>query len=290
VFTRSQPPGTSRARTQEATHDEEDACSDGVARLRLLLGIALAHLALSGTLQATLANDGSCHWEWCKSGDSARLDAANRTYVARCTEAMESSLKLSTAQRQRICSCVVTALEEEFLPEGWEGYRKMMEAEPNPQGTAADQRLATVLSSCVHQTLGAVAEPDAVIKAASLIDEQIQFADQLLLGCQNADPPDVATYLGLMVDYHDATMRSLERRISTIIDEESRRHGTDFAPLLARNFDEAERTVDLERAKDQRGFVAVCHGLALMAERHLEIFQPFRERFLEQMRLIDAWR
>jgi hypothetical protein len=96
----------------------------------------------------TLANDGSCHWAWCKSGDGARLDDASHTYVVRCTSALTSQ-GMAAQRAQGVCSCVNSGMAEEFLPEGAEGFRKMVQADANPNGSPDDQRAYRVLSRCI---------------------------------------------------------------------------------------------------------------------------------------------
>ena len=116
------------------------------------------------------------------------------------------------------------------------------------------------------------AEPGGAVKAAVFLNAKIQFADEMFQQCEDADPANIADYLQLFAAYHDDLTKSLEARINTIIGDEGRRTGNDFYLLLGNNMNEAEKTVNAERAKDPSGFIGVCRGLHISLERHTSIF------------------
>jgi len=70
--------------------------------------------------------------------------SAKDAYVARCRKSMAKQ-GLAVDKAAGYCRCAVDGLEVEL---GKKDYDAMMKAQPNPQGTNADQRLYKVLTGC----------------------------------------------------------------------------------------------------------------------------------------------
>lgn len=71
---------------------------------------------------------------------------AKRAYVERCT----LSLKIQGVPVQKgrpFCGCMANGMESEF---GRSEYPAMMNAQPNPHGSAVDRRLHGVVRGCAH--------------------------------------------------------------------------------------------------------------------------------------------
>jgi hypothetical protein len=117
-------------------------------------GRCATHLIISVMIAAEIllsslanAGDGSCRWDWCKPGDGAVLDNAERDYVAWCAPGL-SRQGMPAAGTRSSCECAFTGLTDAFLPNGRDGFIRMMRSAPNAGGSDDDRRLYRVVSSC----------------------------------------------------------------------------------------------------------------------------------------------
>jgi hypothetical protein len=120
----------------------------------VLSGRRVTHLIVSAIIAAAIlssatayAGDGNCHWDWCKPGDGAILDDAERDHVAWCAPGL-SRQGIPAAGARSSCECAFTGLTDTFLPDGRDGFIRMMRSEPNVGGSEDDRRLYRVVSNC----------------------------------------------------------------------------------------------------------------------------------------------
>jgi hypothetical protein len=92
----------------------------------------LAAIIMIFQIHPTLAAQG----DWQQGAKDAYMDRCNKSMVKK---------GLAADKATGYCRCAVDGLEVEF---GKKDYDTMMRAQPNPQGTDADQRLYKVLKGC----------------------------------------------------------------------------------------------------------------------------------------------
>jgi hypothetical protein len=82
--------------------------------------------------------------------EDPRVAAAQRAYIARCTAEMASQ-GMPTQKAEAVCSCVSSGFHA-YVQIGVAGdearYRELMNAQPNPNGSPADQRLFKIMTPC----------------------------------------------------------------------------------------------------------------------------------------------
>jgi hypothetical protein len=84
------------------------------------------------------------------SADDPRVAAAQSAYAARCTTAL-SSQDMSPPKAQAVCTCVASAFvsEVQFGVAGdRERYEKIMQVQPNPNGSVDDRHLYKIMAPC----------------------------------------------------------------------------------------------------------------------------------------------
>jgi len=83
---------------------------------------------------------------WPHLGDAATPwpDGPERSYIELCAQSfLSQGIPLETSKS--FCSCVADRMSEEF---GMEEYRKLMNAQRNPNGSWDDKRLFAILHTC----------------------------------------------------------------------------------------------------------------------------------------------
>lgn len=71
-------------------------------------------------------------------------------YVNRCTQSLTSQGAFP-AKAESMCACVTGGMSNEF---GMEGYERVMNAQPDPNGSADDRALAKIFTSCLKRIGG----------------------------------------------------------------------------------------------------------------------------------------
>jgi hypothetical protein len=122
--------------------------------MSVLIGRCAIYLIVSATTVAAIlssgmaeASDRNCRWDWCKPGDGAVFDDAERDYVAWCAPGL-SKQGIPAAGARSSCECAFTGLTDAFLPDGRNGVIRMMRSEPKAGGSEDDRRLYRVVSNC----------------------------------------------------------------------------------------------------------------------------------------------
>lgn len=106
------------------------------ARRQRILGIVVFITVLAVVAQAARSDD--------------PYAAAARAYIDRCTPDLVSQ-GMPSQKAQTACSCAfsgIAAAVQFGVPGDRERYERLMQAEPNPNGTAEDRQLYDVLSRC----------------------------------------------------------------------------------------------------------------------------------------------
>jgi hypothetical protein len=91
---------------------------------------------------------GKPHWVVSWFGDTGKgawPEGAKQAYVDQCAPSMNSR-GLSMEKAKGGCRCISDGLEAEF---GLRDYNAMLKAQPNPEGSDADQRLYRVVDGCM---------------------------------------------------------------------------------------------------------------------------------------------
>jgi hypothetical protein len=71
-------------------------------------------------------------------------DEPKRSYIEICAESL-SSQRVAIDKAKSFCTCAAEGMSEEF---GMEEYAKLMNAQPNPNGSRDDKRLLAILHTC----------------------------------------------------------------------------------------------------------------------------------------------
>jgi hypothetical protein len=71
-------------------------------------------------------------------------------YVNRCTQSLTSQ-RVPSEKAEAMCACVTGGMSNEF---GMEGYNRMMNAQPDPHGSADDRLMAKIFAACLIRVGG----------------------------------------------------------------------------------------------------------------------------------------
>lgn len=153
-------------------------------------------------------------------------------------------------------------------------------------------RLAVAVLAISFVPITAHAEDRAARDAALYLYGALAVGIATLNACREADPDNMPVYaavVGQIVSENRATFD----RIDVVLEGEATRSGlaaTTFLQMYPTIAAAAAEAAKQDRAADLLEFLENCRAMPEAAQHHVGYFQPLRNGYPMQMRLIDEWR
>jgi hypothetical protein len=154
----------------------------------------------------------------------------------------------------------------------------------------------TKLSLCLIWLIVIAANGNAkdntpTVNAAMTVFGYIIGHDATIERCRQVDTHDAPSYDRVYAKYHEDVEDTIIK-IRFLLDEEARRSGVskDFFPSNFEKLTEMARQETQRMAASNPGtFMEICRILPRAVVAGTAPFQPLREKYADEMRLIDGW-